>query len=254
MTTPTPARTTGTMPAALSPLRHVRFVEGDQGGGGLPPAPSSTGSSIADAVTAQTAPAVVVAPTTPPAAPEGAPAEWDGKVDSLPAGAQALIRDLRGENADRRTKLTTAETQQAELLRAVAKAAGIEVPGDAPAPPPAEVTAQIERANSTAREARVELGVYRLATAPDAPVKVDVGALLDSRTFIKATSDLDPDADDFAEKVQAAIAAATTANPKLLTTQAVTRSGADFTGGTGGERTSRTPRSLDDAVAASYGT
>lgn len=219
-----------------------------------PAAPASPAPTLADAVEAAGAPAPAETSASPAPA-EVPPADWDGKVESLPPGAQSLIRQLRGESAERRTKLTTAEEQQTALLRAVAKAAGLDVPDEGgEAPPAAEVTATIEAAQQTAREARVELGVYRLATDPAAPVKADVGALLDSRTFQRAVSALDPDADDFAEKVQTAIASAVTANPKLAQVQAAGASGADFTGGTGGERTSRTPRSLDEAVAGAYGT
>lgn len=176
------------------------------------------------------------------------PGDWDGKVESLPEPVQKMIRDLRTENADRRTKLSTAEQAQQDAIRALAKAAGIELPGEQ-APDPAALTEQLTAAQQAQRQTAVELAVYRTAAKHSG----DADALLDSRSFLTAVAKLDPAADDFAAKVDAAIKTAVDSNPKLKAGRAPGASGADHAGGAGEERI-RTPRPLTDAVAGHYGT
>lgn len=185
----------------------------------------------------------------PPASPE--PGQWDGKVESLHPDVQKMIRDLRQENGQRRTALTAAEQQQREVVRAFAKAAGIPLPDDQQAPDPAQLTQQLTAAQQAQRQTAVELAVYRTAAKHTA----DADALLDSRSFLKAVENLDPAADDFAAQVDAAIKTAVDANPKLKAGRAPGASGADHTGGSGeAPRPFRTPTSMHDAVALSYGT
>lgn len=155
------------------------------------------------------------------------------RVEDLPDWAQRLIRQERSESASQRTARQQAEQaaqQQAdERTRAILKAAGIDT-GDSDEEDPAKLAeaarAEREKAEADAREARVELAVYRAAPGKNA----DAAALLDSRTFLQSLKDLDP-TDSAA--VEAAVEKAVQDNPKLAVTQAATRSGADFTGGNG---------------------
>lgn len=154
------------------------------------------------------------------------------RVEDLPDWAQRLIRQERSESASQRTARQQAEQaaqQQAdERIRAVLKAAGYEANEDEddPAKLAEAARAEREKAEADAREARVELAVYR--AAPDK--NADAKALLDSRSFLQSIKDLDP---TDAEAVAAAVEKAVQDNPKLAVTQAATRSGADFTGGNG---------------------
>lgn len=176
--------------------------------------------------------------------------EWDGKVESLPEPVQKMIRDLRTENGQRRTALTAAEQRQQDVVKAFAKAAGIELPGDDEQPDPAKLTDQLTKTQQQARQAAVELAVFRTASKHQG----DPDALLDSRTFLAKVTDLDPTAEDFAAKVDTAIKDAVTSNPKLKTGQAPGASSADHGAGGSGEQQKRTPKTLEQAVGSHYGT
>lgn len=176
--------------------------------------------------------------------------EWDGKVESLPEPVQKMIRDLRTENGQRRTALTAAEQQQQDMVRALAKAAGVKLPDDEDnGPDPAALTQQLTAAQQAQRQTAVELAVYRTAGKHSG----DPDALLDSRSFLNAVADLDPAAPDFGSQVDAAVKNAVDSNPKLKSGRVPGASGVDHTGGSG-ESTVRTPRSLTDAVTGHYGT
>lgn len=174
--------------------------------------------------------------------------EWDGKVESLPEPVQKMIRDLRTENGDRRTKLTAAEQSQQDMVKAFAKAAGIEIPGEQP--DPNKLTEQLTTAQAAQRQTAVELAVYKTASKHSG----DPDALLDSRTFLAKVADLDPAAKDFASKVDEAIKSAVTDNPKLKAARAAGQSSVDHAGGSGEKRTSEKLPSMEQAVAAHYGT
>ncbi|GMA22279.1 hypothetical protein GCM10025864_45050 [Luteimicrobium album] len=171
--------------------------------------------------------------------------EWDGKVDSLPPGVQKLIGDLRKEAGDARVNAKQSAAQEARdaLAQEIGKALGL-VKGDE-APDPAKLAKTAADSASEARQARVELAVFRAAPG----LKADPGALLDSRAFLTKVADLDPTDDGFADAVKTAITDAVKDNPKLAT-QAVGASSVDHAGGTG-EKTK--PKSLADAVTAAYG-
>ncbi|QIK82993.1 hypothetical protein [Sanguibacter sp. HDW7] len=189
-------------------------------------------------------PATVAAQITPqaPARPASADAAQD--VASLPDWAQTLVKDLRAEAGAARTtaKANAATEARNTLVQDLGKALGLVKDGDTP-PDPAALTAQLTEQQTAARTAQVELAVYRAATLAGA----DPAALLDSRAFLDSVKDVDP-AD--ATAITAAITKAITDNPRLKTVQAASKSGADLTGRTG-ETTSKTPLSLDAAVAAS---
>lgn len=170
--------------------------------------------------------------TQTPAVPADAPQEGAQHGDdfaALPEWAQKEIRSLRGESAAQRTARQQAETkaqQDADArVQAILKAAGIETGDDGEDPVKAAATAR-EQAEAQARQARLELAVYRAAPTANG----DAAALLDSRAFLTRVADLDPSDQD---AITGAIRDAIKDTPRLAVAQAAPRSGADFTGGTG---------------------
>lgn len=145
-------------------------------------------------------------PATPPPAdpPPADPPSDDGK-----GGKSAILADLATERDKRQAleeqvnNLTAAQQQQ---MDAIAKALGLKQ-DDAP-PDPAALTAQIAEEQGKAREAAVQLAVYRNAAANEA----NADALLDSASFLRSLADVDP---TNAEAINAAIKAAVEANPLL---------------------------------------
>lgn len=169
-----------------------------------------------------------------PTAPKGD--EWDGKVDSLPAGAQKMINDLRKADGDERV----AKKQ----LEAIAKALNPDAKGDEK-PTAEQLTKQLAERDTAAKQAQTELAVYRLAGKHGA----DADALLDSRAFLAKLADIDHT--DTA-KVTKAIADAITENPKLKSVRVAGSSSADGAGGSG-EKANKTA-GLGDALSQHYAT
>jgi len=120
------------------------------------------------------------------------------------------FRDARREAASYRTQSREQQTQQAEAMKSLAKAFGIDVGDDKP-PDPAELQTQIEQSQRDAQQARVELAAYKAAGKHDA----DADALLDSRSFLAKVAKVDPAADDFDEQIDAAVRDSIESNPKL---------------------------------------
>lgn len=232
--------------AALLAFHRATFgdtrMEAGTGDGAAAAGGQPAGTPRADGVP----PATSAPAGTPPPADQPPADGWDGKVESLPEPVQKMIRELRQENGNRRTALTAAEQQQKDVVRAFAKAAGIELPGDEQAPDPAALTQQLTATQAQARQAAVELAVYRAAGTHQG----DPNALLDSRAFLTKVGDLDPTANDFAAKVDAAIKDAVTTNPKLKTGRVPGSSSVDAPGGQSG--VPRTPIPLDQAVNRHY--
>jgi hypothetical protein len=156
------------------------------------------------------------APTAPlPAAPIPAPpAAATDNPWADPDKAKAEIERLRRENASNRTqaKQNAAEEARTELAQQIGKALGL-VKDDEPVDP-AQLTSQLTTANDEARQARLELAVYRAAGET-----ADAAALLDSRTFLKQVAALDPSDMD---GITGAITQAVTANPRLARSQSAT--------------------------------
>lgn len=170
----------------------------------------------------------------------------EGKVEDLPDWAQRIIKDTRTEAATNRAGKTAAEQKLTDQLDGIAKALGLK--GEEKADP-AKLAQQLNETQQQAREAAVQLAVYKTASKHQG----DPDALLDSRGFLAKLTDLDPAAKDFADKVDAAIKDAVGSNPKLKATQAAGSSSADHSAGGSGESKARTPKSLTDAVGGHYG-
>ncbi|WP_130012146.1 hypothetical protein [Serinicoccus sediminis] len=157
-----------------------------------------------------------------------------------PDKAKAEIERLRRENGAERTtaKQQAADQARTELLASLSpalKALGLDIPGDEQVTPEALAEqartnkADADKARDDAREARVELAVFRRADTHSA----DAQALLDSRTFLAKVADLDPSSDDFGSKLDDAIKTAVSDNPKLKAAPVVGSSSADHAGGSG---------------------
>lgn len=163
------------------------------------------------------------------------PAEWDGKVESLPAAAQKLITDLRKADGDERVAKKTLDAIQ-KALNPDAK--------DGEKPDAEALTKALTERDTEAKQARSELAVYKAATKLGA----DADALLDSRGFLAKLKDIDPSKNADIEK---AIKEAVTANPKLKTVLAAGQSGSDFSGGSG--EGAKKPTTLAGAMSKHYG-
>jgi hypothetical protein len=164
-------------------------------------APESTPPAPNEPPAAATTPPV----PTPPAQPAAAvPTSnvWDD-----PKAAQAEIERLRKENGAERVnaKAQAADAAKKEMAQTIAKALGL-VEDDAN--DPAKLTASLTNAQTEAKQARVELAVFRNAATAGA----DPAALLDSASFLASLAAVDP---NDAGAVSAAIAAAVAANPRL---------------------------------------
>lgn len=153
----------------------------------------------------QEPPAAAATPTEPPAPTEPAKTAnaWDD-----PEAAKAEIERLRRENAKDRTeaKANAADAARKELAQTIGKALGL-VADDTPVDP-AALTEQLTTTQAEAKQARVELAVFRNAAAAGG----DPAALLDSSSFLKSLDSIDP-AD--ADAITQAITKAVEANPRL---------------------------------------
>lgn len=169
----------------------------------------------------QTPPATVTDPATPPAAPPAAPPAVPAEPSTPPAAddtpwadpvkAQAEIERLRSENAKARTnaKATAAEEARKALAGEIAK---ILDPNSSDTPPdPAQLTQQLTTTAAEAKQAKLELAVFRAAADSGA----NASALLDSRSFLAAVDSLD--ATDTAG-ITTAIQAAVQKDPRLKAT------------------------------------
>ncbi|MFJ2619698.1 hypothetical protein [Glutamicibacter sp. NPDC087344] len=163
--------------------------------------------------------------------------EWDGKVESLPQGAQKIINDLRKAEGDERVSK--------KVLDQIAKVLNPDAKGDEK-PTAEQLTKQLAERDTATNQAQTELAVYRLAGKAGA----DADALLDSRAFLAKLADIDHT--DTA-KVTKAITDAITENPKLKSGRVPGSSAADGAGGSGEQRTKKS-MSLTEATASHYGT
>lgn len=122
----------------------------------------------------------------------------------LDDNAQKVIKAIRGDYKSEREKRQAAETRAQNIEAAIKTALGLT---EAP-PDPAALTAQLTEVQQAARQAQVELAVYRAAQSAN----INANALLDSRTFMLAIKDVDP---SDTEALSAAMTAAVEANPLL---------------------------------------
>ncbi|HEY9409334.1 MAG TPA: hypothetical protein VIQ30_22625 [Pseudonocardia sp.] len=170
-----------------------------------------------------------------------------GKVEDLPAWAQRALADARSDAGKARTtaKQQAAEEARQQMAQEIGKALGL-VKGD-DKPDPAKLAADLAEQQTAARQASVELAVFKSAV----PAGADPAALLDSRDFLAKIAKLDPSTDGFDKALTAAVTAAVKENPqKFKATQAAAASGAEFTGGSG--EGANKPKTLGSAIASHY--
>ena len=177
----------------------------------------------------------------------------------------AKVRRLTKELADARreagksrndAKKQAADEAKSDVLKEIGKLLGF-VKDDGP-PDPAKLAEQIAAKDSAIAEREaairgkdVELAVWTRADK----LKARAGALLDSRSFVKAISDLDPGAKGFTTALDDAIKAAIKDNPTAFAATAPAgKSGGDLSGGTGEGNAKKRSTSLSGAVGSHYQT
>lgn len=163
------------------------------------------------------------------------PDAWDGKVESLPKAAQKLIADKRTAEGDERVSKKTLE-QIAKLLN----------PDSDEKPDAAKLAADIQAKDATIRDLTIRSALTDALHTNNAKPIARAAILGD-----EILKDLDPTADDFTSKVDAAVKAYIEKNPELKAVQAAGSSSADHAGGSG-EGASNRPKSLGDAIAPHY--
>jgi hypothetical protein len=155
----------------------------------------------------------------------------EGDDKGKPKGSDSELARVRREAAGYRRKLREAEKNgsaaEQNALKKIMAALGM---GDDGEPDPEKLKAQTKRQADELRESKVELAVYRSASRAGG----DPDALLDSRGFLAAVSDLDPTDADFDTQVVDAIKSAVKKNPKLSKAQVAGSSGGEHRGGPGG--------------------
>jgi hypothetical protein len=201
--TPQPSAPTG------GPESSTPAPEGQQPAGGAPVA-TETPSGAPDIPVEtsgwgqQAAPAPDPAPDTDSGAPEtpADPAATPSpqgqpdtqQVEDLPDWAQKIIKDARDDAAKARVnaKQAAADEARKQMAQDIGKALGI-ITDDTPPEEqlnPDQLRDLLQGERTTARQARVELAVFKAAQQPD--VSFNAAALLDSRAFLDAIKDVDP--------------------------------------------------------------
>jgi hypothetical protein len=212
-----------------------------------PQQPEGTAPTPPEPAAPATPPASPTEPATePPTEPKGKSPKFDGDFD--PKRFEKLVENLRNDVEAQKQKTAAAEQkaqeQQADLLKKVAAAFGLET-GEEKPPTPEELTqklaqeqARTKEFEDAARQTQVELAVYKTAGKHGG----DPDALLDSRGFANAIAKLDPTADTFNADVEKAVKAAVEANPTLAAKAPepakpqVPAGGAPMSGAPGGKR------------------
>ena len=166
-------------------------------------------------------------------------------VDKLPKWAQRHIEKLRDADVKGRQKVADLNQRQKDIL----KAAGIDTDEQDPEKVRALLEQERDAARKDARDTKVELAVFRLAS----PAGADPNALLDSRSFMAKLDKVDENDSD---EVKTLITDWVKDNPKFKTTAAGRpgNTASDHAGGTGEQVKAKTPQSLSDAFAGHYGT
>lgn len=237
MSTPAPPQSTpaepGTQPAA------PKQPEGTPAP--TPPEPAAPATPAPPATPAEPAPA-----TEPPTEPKAKAPKFEGEFD--PARFEKLVENLRGDVEKEKAKREAAEQkaaeQQADLMKKVATAFGLDT-GEEKPPTPEELAKQLaeerdrtKASDDRARQTQVELAVYKTAGKHGG----DPDALLDSRGFAQAIAKLDPSAGDFEEAIGKAVKEAVDGNAKLAAAKpaepkpAVPAGGAPMSGAPGGKK------------------
>lgn len=185
----------------------------------------------------------------------------DGKNDvDLSAAVKRLEKELAAANREAGKARTDAKKQAADdavkaLTEKLGKALGL-VQDDSPPDPKALADAiakkdtTISEKESALRAKDVELSVWARADK----LSAKAGALLDSRSFVKAIAELDPSAKGFTTALDQAIKDAVKDNPAFAAVAPAGKSGGDLSGGTGEGTAKKRSSSLTGAVSGHYQT
>lgn len=176
---------------------------------------------------------------------------WDGKIESLPPDVQKIITDARADAGKARTtaKQQAADEARAALAQEVGKALGL-VKDEGATLTPEQLQQQLAD-EAAARQAQAETTKNLQREHQVLLSAITAGAdhkrLLDSRSFLAKVAPLDPTAEDFTTKVDAAIKTALTEDPTLKAARAAGQSSVDHPGGSG--EGAAKPTTLADAIA-----
>jgi hypothetical protein len=168
------------------------------------PVQPTPAAPVAPAVEFQAPAAAVPDPTANPAPNEAL--DDDNLDDRAKKVIEAIRNDFKSERSKRQAAEEAARQAPIDLAQTIGKALGL-VADDAPVDP-AKLTEQLTVEQANARQAKVELAVFRAAPA----AKGDPAALLDSLAFQAKVKDLDP---NDSAAIAAAITTAVAENPKL---------------------------------------
>lgn len=178
--------------------------------------------------------------------------------EDLAATVKRLEKELAAANREAGKARTAAKQQAADdavkaLTQQLGKALGF-VKDDTPPDPKAlaDAIAQkdttISERDAVIRAQKVEIAVWGRADK----LQAKAGALLDSRAFVSAISELDPSDKGFTDALDKAIKDALTENKAFAVTPPAGKSGADLSGGTR-EGSAKRSGSLAGAIANHYG-
>ncbi|MCG7203964.1 hypothetical protein [Streptomyces arenae] len=171
-----------------------------------------------------------------------------------------LERELHAARLEAGKSRNDAKRQAADdavraLTQQLGKALGF-VKDDTPPDPKAlaeAITAKdttIAERDASLRTKDVELAVWARADK----LSAKAGALLDSRSFLRAIGDLDPAAKGFTTALDDAIKAAVKENPSFAAVAPAGKSGGDLSGGTGEGGAKKRTGSLAGAISDHYQT
>jgi hypothetical protein len=143
---------------------------------------------------------------------QGTPFDHITDIGELRALAARQQHDLanQGSKSREQARAAAAEEARQKLTQDIAKALGLADDKDAD---PATLQRQIAELKSENLDRDRELAIYRAALGPG--MNVDAGKLLDSRSFMRAMSDVDPKADGAAEAIADRIKKAVSSDPSL---------------------------------------
>lgn len=222
--------------------------EGQQGGGDSNAAgtPQPPAQPTPQGDPAPPAPSQPEAPESPEQQDQGQQGLENASRDDL----LSTIKDLRRENAKRRTSTqeatqTAAEQAKSELAQEIGKALGIIEDGE-DTPDAQQLTQQLTEQTQAAKQAQLELAVYKAANTHGA----DADALLDSRSFLEKVADIDPSK---TADIEQAIKDTVETNPRLQTGQVPPkRSGNQFNQQQANEPVAQTPEELANMIPRGF--
>lgn len=147
-------------------------------------------------------------------------------------GYDAEVKRLRRENAHRRIQnrelqenaAAAVEQGIADFSSAFASQLGLDLDDYTADNMAAAVQQQLQDRQDKANKAKRDLAIYRAA----GPAGADFDKLADSKTFTSAVDELDPESDDYADRVGQLVHKALDSNPEWKKPAQVKRSGGDF--------------------------